>query len=103
MTRTDAAGPDPPGRAERPLGRRIADTLVLAAHRLTIRCGLLPPEFGRDVPVDANDPAALRAEWARYFRLWRSRQPEEIFALQLAAALLAAVGLALGLAIAVVF
>lgn len=61
----------------------------------------MPPEFGRAAPVDLSDPQAVRAEWRRYFRLWARHAPEEIFALKIAAALLAtaAVAAALGAAL----
>lgn len=63
---------------------------LLALHRLARRLRLVPPEFGREAPVDASNPQAVRAEWRRYFRLWADHAPQEIFALKIGAALLAA-------------
>ena len=51
-------------------------------------------------PPGETDYFRLRAEWLRYLRLWSGYNPEEVFALKVGGALLAASIVALWLAIA---
>lgn len=70
------------------LPRRLADAATLRAHRLACRWDVTPQEFGRDAPVDEDDPQAVRREWLRQLRLWAAYNPEQVFALQVGAGLL---------------
>lgn len=85
------------------LARRARDRSVLGLHRMADRFDLVPPEFGREQPVDEADAGAVMTEWSRYFRLWADYNPEEIFALKVGAALLLAAIIALWLLIAIFF
>lgn len=104
MARPELATPSPPKAAARrvraSLGR-LGDRIVLGAHRLADRFDLVPPEFGRDAPVDQSDGRSVRIEWLRHFKLWAAYNPEEIFALKVGGGLLAAALIALWLAIAI--
>lgn len=69
---------------------RLRDKLVLALHGLALRLDLVPPEFGREAPVDESDAREVIAEWVRYGKLWAGYNPEEVFALKVGGALLLA-------------
>ena len=100
---SDAQGRPPTwaGRAWAALGRG-GDRLVLAVHRAADRFDLVPPEFGRESPIDESDARSVRQEWWRYLRLWSAYNPEEVFALKVGGVLLATTVVALWLAIGLV-
>lgn len=78
------------------------DRLVLVAHKAADRFDLVPPEFGRESPIDESDARSVRQEWWRYLRLWSAYNPEEVFALKVGGVLLATAVVALWLAIGLV-
>lgn len=105
MTGTGSAAPGGPFTWVRKALAALSqgrDRLVLAAHRTADRFDLVPPEFGRETPVDESDAKSVRREWWRYLRLWSAYNPEEVFALKVGGVLLATAIVALWLAIALV-
>jgi hypothetical protein len=93
MPQTEIAAP-PAARARLRIGaraQRLADRLILAAHRLAERLERVPSEFGKAGPVDEGDAGAVANEWLRCLRLWADYNPEELFALKAGAAVLAVV------------
>ena len=99
-------GPSVPGQGHRRPPRRgplssLCDRLVLGLHRLADRFEWVPPEFGADSQVDADDGRAILAEWIHWVRRWADHNPGEVFALKIGGAMLLAAVLLLWLAIAV--
>ncbi|MDB5467740.1 MAG: hypothetical protein JWQ46_2502 [Phenylobacterium sp.] len=78
-----------PDRARR-LAARTGDQLILRAHRLAVRWDLPPQGFGDAEPVDEDDPRELVREWRRQLRIWAAYSPEEVFAVKVGGAVLAA-------------
>ena len=107
MARTELATPSPKKQSVRLVRKagswfgRLGDQGSLALHRLADRFDLVPPEFGRETPVDESDARSVRVEWLRYLRLWAAYNPEEVFALKVGGALLATTVVALWFAIAI--
>ncbi len=97
-----ARGPGPAARLRR-MALALRNRVILGVHGIADRLDLVPPEFGREQPVDERNPDAVAAEWARYLRLWADYNPEEVFALKVGAALLIAAIVGLWLLIAIFF
>jgi hypothetical protein len=93
MTISPSAAPPPtPALQTRAPGAalRLRDAAVLRLHRLVDRFEQLPPEFGAEGEIDETNANAVAAEWIRCLRLWAAYSPEQVFALEVGAALLAA-------------
>lgn len=78
----------PPKAAERL--KRASEGAVVWLHRQADRMDLVPPEFGDEAPVDANDAGSLLREWLRQVKLWAAYSPEQVLAIKIGAAALAA-------------
>jgi hypothetical protein len=94
------ATPSAPGRFAK-LGR-LRDALVVRAHAMAVRFDATPDEFGKEGEVDETDPHALVAEWRRCLEAWAGYNPEEVFAVKVGVALLAAALFALWVLVALV-
>jgi len=77
--------------------KRTGESAVVWLHRRAERLDLLPPEFGVETPVDAEDAGSLLREWLRQVKLWAAYSPEQVLALKTGA-----VALALALVVLVV-